>query len=92
MGGFMRVSKGSTEVVSVRIDGRLKRSTQRILSRMGISMTDAIRVFLKQVDLHKGLPFPAVGPNAETIAAMREARDPSKLKCYTSFQEILDER
>jgi DNA-damage-inducible protein J len=83
--------KGSTEMIHARIDGKLKRSTQRIFSKMGISTTDAIRIFLKQVELHKGLPFPVAVPNAETIAAMKEASDPSKLKSYTSFQEILDE-
>jgi DNA-damage-inducible protein J len=40
---------------------------------IGISTTEAIRLFLKQVELHKGLPFPVAIPNAETTAAMLEA-------------------
>ena len=52
-----------TQMVHVRIDPRLKNSAERIFTRIGISTTEAIRLFLKQVELHKGLPFPVAIPN-----------------------------
>lgn len=87
----MRQSKADTEMIHARVDGKLKRSTQKIFSDHGLSTTDAIRIFLTQVELHKGLPFPVEVPNAETIAAMEEARDPSKLKHFSSAREMIGE-
>lgn len=77
-----------TQMVHARIDPKLKRSVERIFSDIGISTTEAIRLFLKQVVLHRGLPFPVAVPNEETLAAMREANGPATLKRFGSFREI----
>jgi DNA-damage-inducible protein J len=77
-----------TQMVHVRIDPRLKNSAERIFTRIGISTTEAIRLFLKQVELHKGLPFPVAIPNEETVAAMMETNDVAALKRYRSFREL----
>ena len=47
--------KGS--VVLASVDEKLKRDSDEILSRLGISQTEAIRIFFSQVVLRKGLPF-----------------------------------
>ena len=77
-----------TQMVHARIDPRLKNSAERIFTRLGISTTEAIRLFLKQVELHKGLPFPVAIPNEETVAAMMETNDVAALKRYRSFREL----
>jgi len=59
-----------------------------VFSTLGISTTEAIRLFMKQVDLHKGLPFPVVIPNAQTRAAIKEANNPTGLRRYRSFREL----
>ena len=84
----MRQQAEKTRMIHARIDPKLKKSTERVFSRIGISTTEAIRLFLKQVELHGGLPFSVAIPNAETVAAMREANDPSALKRYRSFREL----
>lgn len=43
--------------VRARVDDRLKRESERILDALGLTTTEAIRIFLHQVRLHKGLPF-----------------------------------
>lgn len=43
--------------VRARVDARLKRDTETILHELGLTTTDAIRIFLHQVRRHKGLPF-----------------------------------
>lgn len=43
--------------VRARVDSELKRDTEKILHRLGLSTTEAIRLFLVQVRLQKGLPF-----------------------------------
>ena len=84
----MRQQAMKTRMIHARVDPRLQESAARIFSRIGISTTEAIRLFLKQVELHKGLPFPIAIPNAQTVAAMREANDPAALKRYRSFREL----
>jgi DNA-damage-inducible protein J len=77
-----------TRMIHARVDPRLKTSAERVFSKIGISTTEAIRLFLKQVELHKGLPFPVAVPNAETVAAMAEANNPAALNRYRSFREL----
>ena len=84
----MRRPSTKTRMIHARIDPKLKISAERVFSRIGISTTEAIRLFLKQVELHKGLPFSVAIPNAETIAAMMEANNPAALKRYGSFREL----
>jgi DNA-damage-inducible protein J len=58
----------------IRIDPQLKVDVEAIYSRYGMSLTEAINVFLYQSRNIGGLPFdlrPSI-PNAETLAAMKE--------------------
>jgi DNA-damage-inducible protein J len=80
-----------TLMIHARVEPKLKRSAERIFSEIGMTTTEAIRLFLKQVELHKGLPFPVSVPNAETVAAMREANRPATLKRYRSFRELREQ-
>lgn len=84
----MRPQNEKTQMIHARIDPKLKKSAERIFAEIGLSTTEAIRLFLKQVELHRGLPFPVSVPNAETIAAMMETNDPAALKRYRSFREV----
>ena len=84
----MRRPLTKTQMIHARIEPGLKKSVERIFSQIGVSTTEAIRLFLKQVELHQGLPFPVSIPNEETIPAMAEANNPSKLKRYRSFRDL----
>ena len=87
----MRRRGEKTQMVHARIDPKLKRSAERVFTKIGISTTEAIRLFLKQVELHKGLPFPVSIPNEETIAAMMETNDATALKRYRSIRELREQ-
>ncbi len=84
--GDMSQTITKTQIVQARVTPKLKRDAEHILDKIGISTTDAFRMFLKQIVLQEGLPFAAKVPNKETIAAFRE--DLSKLKSYTSTEEM----
>ncbi|HEY5813786.1 MAG TPA: type II toxin-antitoxin system RelB/DinJ family antitoxin [Terrimicrobiaceae bacterium] len=43
--------------VRARVDERLKRDSEKIFDALGLTTTEAIRIFLHQVRIHKGLPF-----------------------------------
>jgi DNA-damage-inducible protein J len=61
-----------SEFIRARIEPKLKRDTEAVLGKLGISMSDAVTVFCRQVVLQKGLPFAVRIPNAETQAALAE--------------------
>lgn len=61
-------------LVQTRIDGKVKEEAAAVLSAMGLTVSDAVRLMLTRVAHDKALPFEPLIPNAETVAAMREAR------------------
>lgn len=63
----------TTTMVHVRVDETLKAQAADTLATMGLSLSDAVRVFLTRVVAEKRLPFELSVPNAETRAAMTEA-------------------
>jgi len=58
------MSKSAT--VRARIEPRLKKEAEHILEDLGMSATQAINLFYRQVTLRKGLPFDVVIPTATT--------------------------
>lgn len=63
----------TTSMVHVRVDEKIKSEATETLASMGLSVSDAVRVFLTRVVVEKQLPFPLKVPNPETHAAMLEA-------------------
>lgn len=55
---------------------------------MGLTVSDAVRLLLTRVAHDKALPFEPLIPNAETIAAMQEARA-GILKSYPNFEALV---
>jgi DNA-damage-inducible protein J len=60
-------------MIHVRIDEKIKKEAVETLEDMGLSMSDAVRVFLKRVVADKQLPFELKAPNSTTRRAMIEA-------------------
>jgi DNA-damage-inducible protein J len=58
--------------VTARVEPELKNSAQVILREVGLTTTEAITLFLRQVVLQRGLPFEARLPNRRTRQAMDE--------------------
>jgi len=74
----LQSERGSTMVseatVRARIDGHIKDEARHVLAEMGLTVSDAIRLMLMRVAAEKALPFPLKVPNAETKAALEEAK------------------
>lgn len=81
---------------SVRMDSDIKRQCESLYGELGINLTTAINVFLRQSLRVGGFPFDVrlEQPNRETIAAMLEAErivhDPN-VKRYSDVEEALRE-
>ena len=75
-------------VVRARIDRHVKEEATSVLDKMGLSVSDAIRMLLIRVAREKALPFDVRIPNAETAAAIEEARQ-GKLESFESVGELM---
>ena len=77
---------------NISLDPELKRSSQELFADLGIDLSTAITLFLKQSLRVQGLPFVVTreNPNAETAAALNEYAEmkahPEKYKRYASFR------
>lgn len=63
----------TTTMVHVRVDENIKAQATETLASMGLSVSDAIRVFLTRVVAEKEMPFALKAPNATSLAAIAEA-------------------
>ena len=63
-----------TEMIRARVEPELKWQAEEVFAGRGLSPTEAITLFYRQVTLHHGLPFAVKAPNGETLAALRQAR------------------
>ena len=63
----------SSTMIHVRIDEQIKKKAAKTLDAMGLSLSDAVRVFLVRVVAEKQMPFSLKVPNAETLSSMAEA-------------------
>jgi len=61
-------------VVRARINETVKAEAAAVLGAMGLSVSDAFRMMMVRIAAEKALPFEPLRPNAETVAALREAR------------------
>ena len=85
----------TSDQISVRIDRATKTAAEGVFNILGLSATDAIRMFYRQVALQRGLPFAAKVPNAETLAAFKELDSgkgkKSSLKEFKAYIESISE-
>lgn len=82
---------------NISFDENLKKASQELYSDLGMDLSTAITIFLKQSIRVQGIPFSVTreNPNAETIAAMNEYNEmrkhPEKYKRYSSFRDAMNE-
>lgn len=59
-------------MIRARAEQGLKREVERIFRDLGLSFSEAINLFLRQVKLHKGMPFDVKMPNKTTLKAIKD--------------------
>lgn len=80
-----------TDRIEARIEPELKQAAESVFFKLGMSPSDAIRIFYKQVELCQGLPFGVRIPNAETRAAIQEVeKHPERLTRYRNVDEMFE--
>ena len=81
-----------SSMLHIRVDDETKIQATEALAAMGLSMSDAVRIFLKRVVNDQAFPLELKVPNAETRAAMEEARAMMKARQarFESADALLD--
>lgn len=82
---------------NISIDADVKAQAQELFADFGLDLSTAINIFLRQSIRDNCIPFNIQRevPNADTIAAMKEAeemaKNPSAYKHYNSFSDVIKE-
>lgn len=84
----------ATVPTQIRIDSNVKQQATELFTSLGMDMSGAVNIFLRQCILRGGLPFSVELPkyNKETLDAMNEARRISKdpdVKGYTNMSDLI---
>ena len=83
-----------TDTLHIRIEPSVKQRAEETLKDLGLSITEAINVFLSQVILNDGIPFEIRKPryNKETIQAMEDTKNGKNLsKTFDNVNEMFEE-
>ncbi len=71
-----------TAMIRARTEPSLKEEAEKIFKELGLTATEAINLFYRQVKLHKGLPFEVVIPNETTLKVFQDTdRKKNIVKC-----------
>ena len=81
-----------TATITTRVDPELKANIEEILTQLGMNTTQAINMFLKQLELRRGLPFEVQLPVASAINKQRTAGlHYGAMEISDDFDKLLDD-
>jgi len=81
--------------IQIRIDEETKKSAKKILDKLGVDMSSAIKIYLKQIIINKGIPFKLVTENGltpenEIIKASDEAKQGKNVSKAMTPKKAID--
>lgn len=79
-----------TTTMRVRVRPALKEETEEIFQNLGLTTSEAFNLFLEQVRLHRGLPFPLEIPNYRTVQVMKDIRAGRSLTAAENVDDLWD--
>jgi len=79
--------------LNVRVDKDVKNTAETIASSLGMNLSTAVNIFLRQMISHNGMPFDVrLSPNPETRQALEDARRHSNLSGpYNSLEALMED-
>lgn len=80
-----------TATINARIEPEVKERAEGIFAAIGISASDAIGMFYRQVTFRRGLPFDVCVPNATTLATLEAAERGEGEVFHGSTSQLFDE-
>lgn len=83
--------------IQVRIDQKTKQAAKKVLDKLGIDMSTAVKAYFKQIDIKQGLPFQLTTDNGLTVAEKKallkasiEAKQGKNVTKHMSADEMVD--
>lgn len=76
------------ESIDIVIDSEIKKIAESVFEQFGMTKSEAIALFYRQVAATKDIPFIEKSPNDTTIKAMEELKKKDNLSTYDSFADI----
>ena len=79
---------GKTVLVRVTVDASLKRRASAVLKKMGLTLSDAIRILMFRIAKDGKLPFEPLTPSRKTVSAIKKAQR-SGYKSFNTAEEMM---
>lgn len=79
-----------TALIHARIEPQIKQKAEGVLRKLGLTPTEAIRIFYRQITLRGGLPFPVEIPNELTAATLEKSRRGRELQKFESLETLFE--
>jgi DNA-damage-inducible protein J len=81
----------NSATIQVRVDEPTKTQAKNVFNMLGMSLSEGICLFLRQVVMHQGLPFEVKIPNALTAKTLEESEKGIDLHTASSVDELFKE-
>ena len=79
-----------TETVRARIEPKLKHDVELVLTELGLSFSEAIELFLRQVKLNQGIPFDIPIPNKITNQTFEDTNKGKNLTRHKNTKDMFN--
>ncbi len=81
-----------SSTITVRVDDKVKKEASLVFKSVGLDMSTAINVYLKQVIRSNGIPFPITAdiPNKGTLLAIKAA-EKGEMASFSSIDELMED-
>ncbi|OGV68303.1 MAG: hypothetical protein A2498_10940 [Lentisphaerae bacterium RIFOXYC12_FULL_60_16] len=79
-----------TAIIHARIEPEIKRQAEGVLHELGLSSTEAIRIFYRLITLRGGLPFAVAVPNECTAATLEKSRRGEDVQEFESLDAMFE--
>lgn len=86
-----------TSSMHIRVEQKIKEEVESILKTLGMTTTEAINIYLRQIILNSGIPFEIKTPrfSDEMLEAIAEAEDmekhPENYKSFNTVEEFMED-
>ena len=77
-----------TSVIRARIEPSLKEEVEKILFRLGLTVSETIHILYRQIRLRRGLPFDVTIPNKLTAKTLTNSKAGKGVKSFVSKEDL----
>jgi len=80
-----------TAEIRARVEPKLKKESMKVLKKLGLSESEGIRLLLKGLVIHQGIPFTFRMPNEDTIHAIEDTEKGNTVGPFYSVDKLMEE-